>query len=163
MNVLPRRLIAQCWAQRETRISVSGFTLVFSPLAHPYQLSQLASVNGTSFLCSELPIRYSHILRLLSSLDADSLPLIGNIAQRYLEDICSVLHPSLRQTPPHAFSQTIHRLQQRQASSLHRLCYALAPRSLLDHINAVGLGIHVLLGRKTNPPTFEIPLQSSFL
>lgn len=67
-----------------------------------------------------------------------------------------MLHPSLRQTPPRAFSQTIHRLRQRQASSLLRLRYALAssstatPRSLnlLDRVNAVGLGIHFLLGRK---------------
>ncbi|SAL95518.1 hypothetical protein [Absidia glauca] len=144
MNVLPRRLIAQCWTNQETRISLSHFL----------RASTTPVAVSSSFLCSELPIRYSHILRLLSSLNTDCLqtPLIRNVAQRYLVDICSILHPSLRQTPPRAFSQTIHRLRQRQASSLIRLRYALAsststPRSLklLDHINAVGLGIHFLL------------------
>lgn len=91
-----------------------------------------------------------------------------------------MLHPSLRHTSPRAFSQTIRRLRQRQASSLIRLRYALASSStatshsmmLMDHINAISLGIHFLLGKKSykspaqpvisnadiNPLSFSSPL-----
>ncbi|KAI8344476.1 hypothetical protein BC941DRAFT_491985 [Chlamydoabsidia padenii] len=149
MNVLPRRLIANLWASQETRISQLG------PTNQHHQPSDIPAATSASFLCSELPIRYTHILRLLSSLNPDALqtPLIRNVAQRYLTDICSMLHPSLRHTSPRAFSQTIRRLRQRQASSLIRLRYALASSStatshsmmLMDHINAISLGIHFLL------------------
>ncbi|KAI8340335.1 hypothetical protein BC941DRAFT_500858 [Chlamydoabsidia padenii] len=137
MNVLPRGLIAHLWDSQATRISLSHLT------------SKQSTVTTPSFLSSELPIRYTHILRLLSSLDTETLqaPLIRNVTQRYLQDICSLLHPSLRQTSPRAYSQTIYRLKQRQATSMICLRYALAPHSLklLDHINAINVGIHYLL------------------
>ncbi|CAO3600573.1 unnamed protein product [Absidia cylindrospora] len=156
MNVLPRRLIANLWASQETRISLSHLAVASKQVTTRHQQATNVPVaTSSSFLCSELPIRYTHILRLLSSLNADALqtPLIRNVAQRYLVDICSMLHPSLRQTSPRAFSQTVRRLRQRQASSLIRLRYALASSStstshsvmLMDHINAISLGIHFLL------------------
>ncbi|KAI8098775.1 uncharacterized protein BX664DRAFT_381445 [Halteromyces radiatus] len=154
MSVLPRRLIANLWASQETRISLSHLA-VASKQKINYQQHDVPIATSPSFLCSELPIRYTHILRLLSSLNSDSLqnPVIRNVAHRYLSDICTMLHPSLRQTSPRAFSNTIRKLRQRQASTLIRLRYALASSStatshsiiVMDQINAVSLGIHFLL------------------
>ncbi|KAI9299714.1 hypothetical protein BJ944DRAFT_244916 [Cunninghamella echinulata] len=149
MNVLPKRLIANFWASQETRISLSH-------LATPSKQKKLPLATASSFLCNELPVRYTHILRLLSSLNTDTLqqsPLIKDVCHRYLHDICTMLHPSLKETSPKAFSNTIQKLRQRQASSLIKLRYALTSSStatsqsvmLMDHINAIGLGIHYLL------------------
>ncbi|KAI8061799.1 hypothetical protein BC940DRAFT_309793 [Gongronella butleri] len=148
MNVLPKRLVSSLWASQETRISLSNLT----HLAHH---QQVPAATNASFLCSELPIRYTHILRLLSSLNNDALstPLIRHVAHRYMQDICTVLQPSLQYTSPRAFGHAVRRLRKRQASSLIRLRYALTSSStatsqsvmLMDHINAIGLGIHFLL------------------
>ncbi|ORX54013.1 hypothetical protein DM01DRAFT_1383412 [Hesseltinella vesiculosa] len=149
MNVLPKRLISSLWARQETRISLSN-------LVHANNHKEHTPVaTSASFLCNELPVRYTHILRLLSSLNNDTLntPLIRHVAHRYLQDVCTMLQPSLQHTSPRAFSQTVKRLRKRQASSLIRLRYALTssttatPQSvtLMDHINAIGLGIHFLL------------------
>ncbi|ORZ13653.1 hypothetical protein BCR42DRAFT_67898 [Absidia repens] len=159
MNILPRRLLASLWASQETRISLSHLMPVAShasknKLKHHDHQHYPAAVSS-SFLCSELPIRYTHILRLLSTLHDDALqtPLIRNVTQRYLIDICSLLHPSLRQTSPRSFSHKIHKLRQRQAQSLIWLRYALASSStatshsvmLMDHINSISLSIYCFL------------------
>ncbi|CAO3611789.1 unnamed protein product [Cunninghamella blakesleeana] len=147
MNVLPKRLVANFWASQETRISLSH-------LATPSKQKKIPLATTSSFLCNELPVRYTHILRLLSSLNTDQLqsPLIKDVAYSYLHDICTMLHPSLKETSPKAFTHTIQKLRQRQASSLIKLRYALTSSTatnqsvmLMDHINAIGLGIHYLL------------------
>ncbi|CAO3597693.1 unnamed protein product [Absidia cylindrospora] len=155
MNVLPRRLLANLWASQETRISLSHLMPVASPPSKNMSKHHHPAAISSSFLCSELPIRYTHILRLLSTLHDDALqtPLIRNVTQRYLIDICSLLHPSLRQTSPRSFSHKIHKLRQRQAQSLIWLRYALASSStatshsvmLMDHINSISLSIYCLL------------------
>jgi hypothetical protein len=102
-----------------------------------------------------LPVRYTHILRLLSTLSPDSLqsPIVRNVAHSYLRDICTLLHPSLQGTSPKAFSNVISRLRQSQAANLIRLRYALlsAPTSssasLMENISNIGFGIHLLLGK----------------
>lgn len=116
--------------------------------------SQQPAATSPSFLCTELPVRYTHILRLLSTLSHDSLqsPIIRNVAHSYLRDICTLLHPSLRGTSPKAFSTVLKKLRQSQATSLIRLKYALlsaptaASASLMENINTIGFGIHLLLG-----------------
>ncbi|KAI9323414.1 hypothetical protein BX666DRAFT_56506 [Dichotomocladium elegans] len=146
LNVLPRRIVAGFWASQETRVSLS----------HLYKRNidqDLPAASTPAFLCSELPVRYTHILRLLSTMSPDALqtPIIRNVAHGYLHDICTLLHPSLQNTSPRAFHKVAGRLHQRQAANLIRLRYALgaspttASLALLDNINTIGFGIHVLL------------------
>ncbi|KAI8064310.1 uncharacterized protein B0P05DRAFT_554921 [Gilbertella persicaria] len=145
INVLPRRLLASFWATPETRISLSH-------LMKPLDSQQPAAIEP-SFLCNELPVRYTHILRLLSTLSHESLqsPIIRNVAHSYLRDICTLLHPSLKQTSPKAFSKVLTKLRQSQALNLIRLKYALLSKplatsvSLLENINIIHTGIHLLL------------------
>lgn len=127
----------------------SLFTNIFNSTQQP------AAATSASFLCTELPVRYTHILRLLSTLSHDSLqsPIIRNVSHSYLRDICTLLHPSTSATSPRAFSNTLQRLRQSQATSLIRLKYALlssptaASVTLMENINTIGLGIHLLLGK----------------
>ncbi|KAF7725569.1 hypothetical protein EC973_009524 [Apophysomyces ossiformis] len=110
-------------------------------------------MTTSSFICKELSVRYTHLLRLLSTLNPDTLqsPIIRNVAHRYLYDICTVIHPSLCNTSNRAFKDVLHRLRYRQAASLIRLKYALlstptpASVSLMENLNTIGLGIHFLL------------------
>ncbi|KAG2202468.1 hypothetical protein INT47_013084 [Mucor saturninus] len=145
INVLPRRLLAGLWSSHETRISLSHL--------RPSNGSQQPAASSAQFLSTELPIRYTHILRLLSTLSHDSLgsPIIRNVSHSYLRDICTLLHPSLMATSPKAFSSVLTRLRQSQATNLIRLRYALlsSPTSssatLMENINTIGYGIHLLL------------------
>lgn len=124
-------------------------------LQQQQQQQQPAAATSASFLCTELPIRYTHILRLLSTLSHDSLqsPIIRNVSHSYLRDICTLLHPSLSGTSPKAFANVLQRLRQSQATNLIRLKYALlstptaASVALMDNINTIGFGIHLLLGK----------------
>ncbi|KAI9482634.1 hypothetical protein BDB00DRAFT_965588 [Zychaea mexicana] len=150
INVLPRRLLASLWASQETRLSVHK--ILAACALHPQQ--QQPSVTTQSFLCDELPIRYSHMLRLLSTLSPDQLqtPMIRHVAHRYLHDMCTLLHPSLRSTSDRAFNDLIRKLRQRQAASLIRMRYALVHtknNALMEHINTVGLGIQFLTATAT--------------
>lgn len=60
-------------------------------------------------------------------------------------------------TSPKAFSNVLNRLRQSQATNLIRLKYALlsnptsASVTLMENINTIGFGIHLLLG-KILPP-----------
>ncbi|KAI7853020.1 hypothetical protein BDC45DRAFT_570555 [Circinella umbellata] len=170
INVLPRRLLANLWASQETRLSLSQFSNISSTFNNNSNnnnnnntmniknknnhSNKKPSVITQSFLCEELPIRYSHILRLLSTLTPDQLqtPMVRHVAHRYLHDMCTLLHPSLQTTSDRAFTDLIRKLRTRQAASLIRIRYALYQQqqhnhnhtSLLDHINTVGLGIQFL-------------------
>lgn len=106
-----------------------------------------------SFLTSELPVRYAHQLRLLSTLTPDALqtPIIRHVAYRYLHDICTLLHPSLQNTSPRGFTETVKRIRSRQAASLVRLRYVLRSATpstvaLMDNISTISLGIQMLIG-----------------
>ncbi|KAG2222528.1 hypothetical protein INT45_012842 [Circinella minor] len=154
INVLPRRILAGLWASQETRISLSHLSSVAAAtnnntsntkLQQQQQQQQqpnninnsestLPAASAPSFLCSELPVRYTHILRLLSTLSPDALqsPIVRNVAHSYLHDICTLLHPSLQNTSPRAFQNMLTKLQQRQATNLIRLRYALTNSTLLD-------------------------------
>ncbi|CAO3641352.1 unnamed protein product [Mucor hiemalis] len=160
INVLPRRILAGLWATQETRISLSHLLPQINnknnnnkSTQQQQQQQQPAAVTTASFLCTELPIRYTHILRLLSTLSHDSLqsPIIRNVSHSYLRDICTILHPSLSGTSPKAFSNVLQRLRQSQSTNLIRLKYALlssptaASVALMDNINTIGFGIHLLL------------------
>lgn len=115
----------------------------------------MPAATTPSFLCSELPVRYTHILRLLSTLSPEALktPIVRHVAHDYLHDICTLLHPSLQSTSPRGFRNVARRLHQRQAANLIRLRYAFtssptaASLALLDNINTIGFGIHMLLGK----------------
>ncbi|KAF7726979.1 hypothetical protein EC973_008174 [Apophysomyces ossiformis] len=152
LNALPRRILANLWASKETRISLSH--LSHAPSLHS-GTTQLPVAATPSFLCSELPVRCTHLLRLLSTLTPESLqtPIIRHVAHQYLHDICTLLHPSLRATSQRAFSDVLRRLRHRQAASLVRLRYALLATptpssvSLMESINNIGIGIHVLAGQ----------------
>ncbi|KAG1046529.1 hypothetical protein G6F43_010990 [Rhizopus delemar] len=143
INVLPRRILAGLWATPETRMTLSHFT------TNKEQQTPVAITPH--FLCGELPIRYTHLLRLLSTLSPDSLqkPVIKHVAHSYLRDICTLLHPSLKQTSPKAFSTVLTQLRTSQALNLIRLRYAFSssPNSvnLLENMNTIGIGIHLLL------------------
>ncbi|KAI8138351.1 hypothetical protein BJV82DRAFT_631233 [Fennellomyces sp. T-0311] len=148
INVLPRRILAGLWASQETRVSLSHLSKVVptnNKSAHNNET--LPAASAPSFLCSELPVRYTHILRLLSTLSPDALqsPIVRNVAHGYLHDICTLLHPSLQGTSPRALRNVLNTLQQRQASNLIRLRYALSSSTLLDNINTIGFGIQLLL------------------
>ncbi|KAI7858857.1 hypothetical protein BDC45DRAFT_531397 [Circinella umbellata] len=169
INVLPRRILAGLWASQETRISLSHLSSITAAtknntsntkLQQQQQQQQqqqpnninnsestLPAASAPSFLCSELPVRYTHILRLLSTLSPDALqsPIVRNVAHSYLHDICTLLHPSLQNTSPRAFRTMLTKLQQRQATNLIRLRYALTNSTLLDNINTIGFGIQLLL------------------
>ncbi|KAG1249521.1 hypothetical protein G6F68_013281 [Rhizopus microsporus] len=146
INVLPRRIIAGLWATPETRMTLSHFTT--------NKEQQTPAAITPHFLCGELPIRYTHILRLLSTLSPDSLqkPILKHVAHSYLRDICTLLHPSLKQTSPKAFSTVLTKLRTSQALNLIRLRYAFSssPNSvnLVENINTIGIGIHLLLDTK---------------
>ncbi|KAI8140425.1 hypothetical protein BJV82DRAFT_671500 [Fennellomyces sp. T-0311] len=143
INALPRRLLASLWASQETRLSLSQFSIA----TEKGNSNKQPSVTTQPFLCDELPIRYSHILRLLSTLSPEMLqtPMIRHVAHRYLHDMCTLLHPSLRGTSHRAFTDLIRRLRHRQAASLIRMRYALSSSTaLMENINTVGLGIQVL-------------------
>ncbi|KAI9355559.1 hypothetical protein BD770DRAFT_428536 [Pilaira anomala] len=150
INVLPRRILAGLWATQETRISLSHLAPIKSTTNT--KESQPAATSA-QFLCTELPVRYTHILRLLSTLSHDSLqsPIIRNVSHSYFRDICTLLHPSLMGTSPKAFSNVLTRLRQSQATNLIRLKYALlsnptsASVTLMENINTIGFGIHLLL------------------
>lgn len=113
------------------------------------------AATSSAFICNELPVRYTHILRLLSTLSPDSLqsPIIRNVAHSYLRDICTLLHPSLKGTSPKAIAKVFSNLRQSQATNLIRLKYALlsnptaASATLMENINTIGFGIHLLLGK----------------
>ncbi|CAO3675493.1 unnamed protein product [Rhizopus stolonifer] len=145
INVLPRRIVAGLWATPETRMTLSHFA------ANKEQ--QTPAAITPNFLCGELPIRYTHILRLLSTLSSDSLqsPIIKNVAHSYLRDICTLLHPSLKQTSPKAFSNVLAKLRTSQALNLVRLRYAFlsgptqSSANLIENISTIGVGIHLLL------------------
>ncbi|KAI9258132.1 hypothetical protein BDA99DRAFT_583751 [Phascolomyces articulosus] len=143
MNVLPRRLLASLWASQETRLSLNSFFYITFNIKQPLVTTQ-------SFLCEELPIRYSHILRLISTLSPDQLqtPMIRHVAHRYLHDMCTLLHPSLRHTSDRAFTDLIRKLRTRQAANLiltgSGTTAASTSAALMDHINTVGLGIQFL-------------------
>lgn len=177
INVLPRQIMTSLWAAQETRISVSCnwqktsvaniwrkylffTTPKLSHLAsaikntnykHPLHKEQEMPVaSSPTFLCSELPVRYTHILRLLSTMSPDALrsPIIRYVAHSYLHDICTLLHPSLQSTSDQAFRNMLKRLRQRQAANLIRLRYALSAFPvLMDNINTISFGIHILLGK----------------
>ncbi|CDH51960.1 hypothetical protein RO3G_05312 [Lichtheimia corymbifera JMRC:FSU:9682] len=136
LSVLPRRMLASLWASAETRLTLSHFTA-----------NNHSNATSPAFLCAELPVRYMHMLRLLSSLPLDALqsPMIKHVSHRYLHDLCTLLHPSMQNTSSRAFSDVMRRLRQRQATSLIRLRYALAGSAMLmDNINTIGLGIQFL-------------------
>ncbi|KAG1150361.1 hypothetical protein G6F37_002235 [Rhizopus arrhizus] len=145
INVLPRRILASLWTAPETRITLSHFAI------NKEQPNTTAISPG--FLCDELPTRYTHILRLLSTLPPDSLqtPILRHVSYSYLRDICTLLHPSLRQISPNAFSNTLTKLKTSQALNLIRLRYALLSNptsafvNLMENINTIGIGIHLLL------------------
>ncbi|KAI9499432.1 hypothetical protein BDB00DRAFT_753248 [Zychaea mexicana] len=139
INVLPRRILAGLWASQETRVSQQQ--------QQQHNEPSLPAASAPSFLCSELPVRYTHILRLLSTLSPDALqsPIVRNVAHSYLHDICTLLHPSLQGTSPRALRNILTKLQQRQANSLIRLRYALSNSTMLDNINTIGFGIQLLL------------------
>ncbi|KAI9251857.1 hypothetical protein BDA99DRAFT_541259 [Phascolomyces articulosus] len=163
INVLPRRILAGLWSSQETRVSLTHLSSVVAASKNNNNntstnnnnnISQqhnnesvLPAASAPSFLCSELPVRYTHILRLLSTLSPDALqsPIIRNVAHSYLHDICTLLHPSLQGTSPRAFRTMLTKLQQRQATNLIRLRYALSNSTLLDNINTIGFGIQLLL------------------
>ncbi|KAI9258539.1 hypothetical protein BY458DRAFT_419170, partial [Sporodiniella umbellata] len=138
VNVLPRQILARLWTTSETRLTLSHFAIG----------ETIPKVMTPQFLCSELPVRYTHILRLLASFSPEALhtPLLRQIAQSYLQDICTLLHPSLGQTSPRAFSTVLQKLRSRQALCWIRLGYAFAHHpQLLENIQTVGIGIHLLL------------------
>ncbi|CEP11386.1 hypothetical protein [Parasitella parasitica] len=149
INVLPRRILAGLWATQETRISLNHLV----PSKSTNEKSQQPAATSSSFIFNELPVRYTHILRLLSTLSPDSLqsPIIRNVAHSYLRDICTLLHPSFRETSPKAISKVFSNLRQSQATNLIRLKYALlsnptaASVALMENINTIGFGIHLLL------------------
>ncbi|KAI8337342.1 hypothetical protein BD560DRAFT_493644 [Blakeslea trispora] len=148
INVLPRRLLASFWATPETRISLTH-------LMKPSN-NQQPVATASAFLCNELPIRYTHILRLLSTLSHESLesPIIRNVAHSYLRAICTLLHPSLKQTSPKGFAKVLNQLRQTQSINLIRLKYALlsvptaTSVALLDNIHTIHSGIHCLLDQR---------------
>ncbi|KAI8377501.1 uncharacterized protein BYT42DRAFT_570523 [Radiomyces spectabilis] len=150
INALPRRILAKLWASKETRISLSHLQLIQTSSNHK---QNMPLATTPSFLCSELPIRYTHLLRLLSTQTAETLqsPVIKHIAHQYLHDICTLLHPSLLATSPRAFTDVLCRLRQRQAASLIRLRYALlytptaASVALLENMQTIGFGIHQII------------------
>ncbi|CAO0801298.1 unnamed protein product [Mucor circinelloides] len=150
INVLPRRILAGLWATQETRISLNH--LMPHKSANEKSQQQPAATSS-AFICNELPVRYTHILRLLSTLSPDSLqsPIIRNVAHSYLRDICTLLHPSLKGTSPKAIAKVFSNLRQSQATNLIRLKYALlssptaASATLMENINTIGFGIHLLL------------------
>ncbi|KAL1926933.1 hypothetical protein VTP01DRAFT_5263 [Rhizomucor pusillus] len=145
INVLPRRIVATLWASQETRVSLSHFYRK----QHQQRAAEEPPATTPAFLRSELPLRYAHLLRLLSTLSPEALqtPIIRHVAHRYLYDLCTLLHPSLGGTSRRAFADVLRRIRHRQAASLIRLRYALSSVSpaLLDNLNTVGLGIHMLL------------------
>lgn len=121
---------------------------LFIQLSH-FTANNHSNATSPAFLCAELPVRYMHMLRLLSSLPLDALqsPMIKHVSHRYLHDLCTLLHPSMQNTSSRAFSDVMRRLRQRQATSLIRLRYALAGSAMLmDNINTIGLGIQFLTG-----------------
>ncbi|KAI8358506.1 hypothetical protein EDC96DRAFT_514568 [Choanephora cucurbitarum] len=148
IHVLPRRLLASFWATPETRISLSH-------LMKPSNNQPPIAITS-AFLCNELPVRYTHILRLLSTLSHESLesPIIRNVAHNYLRAICTLLHPSLKQTSPKGFAKVLTQLRQTQSLNLIRLKYALlsvpttTSIALLDHIHTIHSGIHCLLDQR---------------
>ncbi|KAG0169449.1 hypothetical protein DFQ28_004383 [Apophysomyces sp. BC1034] len=150
LNALPRRILATLWASQETRISLSQLSHASSATT-----THLPVAATPSFLCAELPVRFTHLLRLLSTLSPELLqtPIIRHVAHQYLYDICTLVHPSLRATSQSAFSDVLRRLRHRQAASLVRLRYALLSSptpssvSLMESINNIGIGIHVLAGQ----------------
>ncbi|GAA5816629.1 hypothetical protein MFLAVUS_010159 [Mucor flavus] len=150
INVLPRRILAGLWATHETRISLSHLAPI---KASKTTTTSQPAATSAQFLCTELPVRYTHILRLLSTLSHDSLqsPIIRNVSHSYFRDICTLLHPSLMGTSPKAFSNVLSRLRQSQATNLIRLKYALLSNptsnsvTLMENINTIGFGIHLLL------------------
>ncbi|KAI8988648.1 hypothetical protein BDB01DRAFT_782640 [Pilobolus umbonatus] len=154
INVLPRHILATLWATQETRISISHLipSLSNQKDIYPNQHSP-SSITSPSFICNELPVRYTHILRLLATLTPDTLqsPIIKNVAHSYLHDICTLLHPSLRYTTSKAFTKVMAGLRQSQSANLIRLRYALlsSPTAvsaiLMDNINTIAFGIHLLL------------------
>lgn len=184
INVLPRRIVATLWASQETRVSVSFFFLPctvklnytlqwvhgtnklhflnscqlshFYRKQHQQRAAEEPPATTPAFLRSELPLRYAHLLRLLSTLSPEALqtPIIRHVAHRYLYDLCTLLHPSLGGTSRRAFADVLRRIRHRQAASLIRLRYALSSVSpaLLDNLNTVGLGIHMLLGKALQAP-----------
>lgn len=186
INVLPRRIVATLWASQETRVSVSFFFLPctvklnytlqwvhgtnklhflnscqlshFYRKQHQQRAAEEPPATTPAFLRSELPLRYAHLLRLLSTLSPEALqtPIIRHVAHRYLYDLCTLLHPSLGGTSRRAFADVLRRIRHRQAASLIRLRYALSSVSpaLLDNLNTVGLGIHMLLGKALQAPWF---------
>lgn len=87
LSVLPRRMLASLWASAETRLTLSHFTA-----------NNHSNATSPAFLCAELPVRYMHMLRLLSSLPLDALqsPMIKHVSHRYLHDLCTLLHPSMQ-------------------------------------------------------------------
>ncbi|KAI8991667.1 hypothetical protein BDF20DRAFT_845762 [Mycotypha africana] len=163
INALPRRVIASLWATQETRISLSHLIPNTSPTATTTTTHHVGKKDDTQppppaisskFLSNELPIRFTHILRLLSTLSPTALqsPIIKNVSHSYLRDICTLLHPSLQETSPKAFSKVIEKLQSNQATNLIRLKYALlqsnptaASVALMENISTISLGIHLLL------------------
>ncbi|KAI9472132.1 MAG: hypothetical protein EXX96DRAFT_346898 [Benjaminiella poitrasii] len=147
INVLPHRIIASLWAKQETRISLSHLSKLNT------LNEQQPAATTPAFICNELPTRYTHMLRLLSTLSPEALqsPIIRHVAHSYLRDICTLLHPSLKETSPKAFTNVLSDLRQRQTTNLIRLKYALLSSSstntttLLDNINTIGTGIYLLL------------------
>ncbi|KAI7900935.1 uncharacterized protein BX663DRAFT_515769 [Cokeromyces recurvatus] len=149
INVLPHRILTSLWTKQETRISLSHL------INYDNKNEQPAAITS-NFLCNELPIRYTHILRLLSTLSPETLksPIIRHVAHNYLRDICTLLHPSLKETSPKAFINVLTDLRQRQSINLIRLKYALLSSSfssttntiqLLENLNTIGTGIYLLL------------------
>ncbi|KAI8088471.1 hypothetical protein BDF21DRAFT_413320 [Thamnidium elegans] len=154
INVLPRRILAGLWATHETRISLSHLAPIKPTQSNTTkETSSQPAATSAQFLCTELPVRYTHILRLLSTLSHDSLqsPIIRNVSHSYFRDICTLLHPSLMGTSPKAFSNVLSKLRQSQATNLIRLKYALLSNptsnsvTLMENINTIGFGIHLLL------------------
>jgi hypothetical protein len=144
----------------------------FWQLKHLYILGK--QVNKTSqtpspvikipseFLCSELPIRYGHMLKMLHAHPlATTSPAMQKVANRYVSDtqLLTRLSVPSTETESSQFLQVLRTLRRRQCGSLLRLRHGLltetqgderaqdSVQGFLDQCNGLGVGVNLLIGK----------------
>ncbi|CAM0137261.1 SPT3 Dosage dependent suppressor of Ty-induced promoter mutations-like protein [Umbelopsis sp. WA50703] len=161
LKAIPKDALERLWTGKETRLTLRHLYALGKHVDKAQNMNAKPFRIPTEFLCSELPIRYGHMLSLLHAHpQARSSPSITRVIDRYFQDAHKLTSLSIPGCEDEAqeFTHTLRTLRRRQCGSLLRLRHGLLTENLgneaaqkplhtfLDQCNGLGVGVNLLIG-----------------
>ncbi|KAG2175760.1 hypothetical protein INT44_000238 [Umbelopsis vinacea] len=161
LKAIPQDILNRLWTAKETRVSLKHLYILGKQVNKTRQTPSRAIKIPSEFLCSELPIRYGHMLKMLHAHPlATTSPAMQTVANRYVADtqLLTRLSVPSTETESSQFLEMLRTLRRRQCGSLLRLRHGLltetqgderaqdAVQGFLDQCNGLGVGVNLLIG-----------------